>query len=196
MARPREFDEQAVLDAAQQAFRTHGYAGTSLQELMAATGLGKGSLYAAFGDKHALYLRVLDDYARRNVARVGDALERRPALDALHRHLLAVARGSTSGPSCLLASSTAELADVDPDVGRRVEEAFRTLDGCFARAVARAQDEGDVDPAADPEALGGLLLAVARGLEALGHAGASDASLVRTAEAAIGALPRPPARTG
>jgi AcrR family transcriptional regulator len=190
MARPREFDERAVLDAAQGAFRAHGYAGTSLQDLMGATRLGKGSLYAAFGDKHGLYLRVLDDYAQRSIAGVRTALERSPALEALREHLLAIARGSTAGPSCLLASSTAELANVDTDVGQRVEEAFRRLERCFASAVARAQDEGDVAPDADPEALGGLLLAVSRGLEALGHAGTPEASLVRTAEAAIAGLPR------
>ncbi len=194
MARPREFDERAVLDAAQRAFRTHGYAGTSLQELTGATGLGKGSLYAAFGDKRGLYLRVLDDYARRSVAGVGSALERSPAIEALREHLLEIARSSTAGPSCLLASSTAELAGTDADVGQSVAETFRTLERCYADAVARAQDEGDVDADADAAALGGLLLAVARGLEALGHAGMPEASLVRTVEAAIAGLPRPPRR--
>jgi len=191
MARPREFDEHAVLRAAQRAFRTHGYAGTSLRQLTSATGLGKGSLYAAFGDKRGLYLRVLDDYARRGVDDLGDALDRPRALAALRDHLLAIARSSTAGPSCLLASSTAELAGVDEDVGQRVEETFRALERRYASAVARAQEEGDVAADADPAALGGLLLAVARGLEALGHAGMPEASLVRTVEAAIDGLPRP-----
>lgn len=191
MARPREFDEQAVLDAAQLTFRTHGYAGTSLQQLMEATGLGKGSLYGAFGDKRGLYLRVLDDYARRSVAGVESALERSPAIEALREHLLTIARSSTAGPSCLLASSTAELAGVDADVGQCVVEAFGTLQQRYASAVARAQEEGDVARDADAAVLGGLLLAVGRGVEALGHAGAPEASLVRTVEAAIAALPRP-----
>ncbi len=191
MARPRKFDEQAVLDAAQREFRSHGYAGTSLQDLMGATGLGKGSLYAAFGDKRGLYLRALDDYARRSVAGVGDALGRPGAMEALREHLLAIARSSTAGPSCLLASSTAELAGADADVGQRVGEAFRELEGFYASAVARAQDEGDIDADADADALGVLLLTVSRGLEALGHAGMPEASLVRAVEAAIAGLPRP-----
>lgn len=194
MARPREFDEGAVLDAAQRAFRSHGYAGTSLQELTGATGLGKGSLYAAFSDKRGLYLRVLDAYARRGAADVATALEQPPALEALRAHLLAHARSSTTGPSCLLASSTAELAGVDADVGRCVEGAFRHLEASYTGAVARAQEEGDVDPDADAAALGDLLLAVARGVEALGHAGMPEASLVRTVEAAMAALPRPTGR--
>ena len=191
MARPREFDEQAVLEAAEDAFRTRGYAGTSLQDLMAATRLGKGSLYAAFGDKHDLYLRVLDGYVDRNVGAVGDALAGAPAIAALHAHLRGAARGATSGPSCLLMSSTAELAAVDEDVRQRVRSAVGDLQARYVAAVVRAQEEGDVDPDADPKALGTLLLSVARGLEALGKAGQSRASLLGAADAAIAGLPRP-----
>jgi AcrR family transcriptional regulator len=194
MARPREFDEAAVLRAARGAFRTHGYAGTSLQDLMDATGLGKGSLYAAFGDKRGLYLRVLGDYAGQSVTDVHAALEGPdPALAALRSYLLAMAHGSVGGPSCLLASSTAERAGTDAAVGTCVGQTFAALQASFAAAVRRAQDEGDLDPSADPEALGGMLLAVARGMEALGHGGASEESLVRTAEAALAGLPRPAA---
>ena len=62
MARPRKFDEGAVVGAAREQFWDGGYAATSVDDLTAATGLGKGSLYGAFGDKHALFLRALDDY--------------------------------------------------------------------------------------------------------------------------------------
>ena len=62
MARPRTFDESDVVAAARDEFWSRGYAATSVDDLTAATGLGKGSLYGAFGDKHSLYLRALDDY--------------------------------------------------------------------------------------------------------------------------------------
>ena len=62
MARPRKFAEGDVVAAARDEFWTRGYAATSVDDLTAATGLGKGSLYGAFGDKHGLYLRALDDY--------------------------------------------------------------------------------------------------------------------------------------
>src|ERR1700733_14070568 len=62
MARPRMFDEQEVLDAAREAFWTNGYTATSLDDLTAATGLGKGSLYAAFGGKRQLFDRLFGDY--------------------------------------------------------------------------------------------------------------------------------------
>ena len=62
MARPRGFDERQVLQAARDEFWSCGYAATSIDDVVAVTGLGKGSLYGAFGDKHALFLRVFDDY--------------------------------------------------------------------------------------------------------------------------------------
>src|SRR4029077_15778222 len=62
MARPRKFVEDEVIAAARVQFWTHGYAATSLDDLVAVTGLGRGSLYRAFGDKHALFMRALDQY--------------------------------------------------------------------------------------------------------------------------------------
>ena len=62
MPRPREFDESDVVAAARDEFWSRGYAATSVDDLTAVTGLGKGSLYGAFGDKHGLFLRALDDY--------------------------------------------------------------------------------------------------------------------------------------
>ena len=62
MPRPRKFDESDVIAAARDEFWTRGYAATSVDDLTAATGLGKGSLYGAFGDKHGLFMRALDDY--------------------------------------------------------------------------------------------------------------------------------------
>ena len=62
MPRPRMFNETDVVAAARDEFWTRGYAATSVDDLTNVTGLGKGSLYGAFGDKHGLFLRALDDY--------------------------------------------------------------------------------------------------------------------------------------
>src|SRR5262249_19249611 len=67
MARPRKFDEAQVLRAAMDQFWTAGYAGTSLDNLTEITGLGRGSLYGAFGDKRTLFLRALRDYCCRAI---------------------------------------------------------------------------------------------------------------------------------
>src|ERR1700732_1585920 len=70
MARPRKFVEDQVIEAARDQFWTHGYGGTSLDDLVALTGLGRGSLYGAFGDKHTIFMRALDEYSTATMAAV------------------------------------------------------------------------------------------------------------------------------
>ncbi|MGZ3239609.1 MAG: TetR/AcrR family transcriptional regulator, partial [Burkholderiaceae bacterium] len=67
--RPRNFDENAVLDSALEVFWGHGFQGASLAELTEAMGLSKPSLYAAFGDKESLYLKALARYADVQIAK-------------------------------------------------------------------------------------------------------------------------------
>ncbi len=73
MGRPREFDESMVLEAVAEQFWSRGYAGTSMDAVAAATGLGKGSLYGAFGGKQELFHRIFDAYC----ARIADAVASR-----------------------------------------------------------------------------------------------------------------------
>lgn len=184
-----------MLDAAGRLFRGKGYEATSLQDLMEATGLGKGSLYGAFGDKHRLYLLTFDIYCE-DVPAASRATLADPgrAVDSIRAALLGVSEVPPGAPdrlTCFLAQATAELADRDPEVASRALAAFTTLEELLIDAVRRAQSEGDVDPAADAEDLGGLLLAAHRGAEALAEAGVDPARLRRVAEAAMAALPAP-----
>ena len=197
MARPREFDEGTVVAAARDRFWDAGYAATSLSDLTAATGLGKASLYGAFGDKHTLYLRIFDDYIAGAVQSVKDDLagDDPGALERIRAHLLENARSSAGNPrGCLLARGTAELAGRDDDVAARSKHAFQQLGLVYAAAVEAAQRAGDIDPAANSRALGDLLLAIHRGTEALGRGGADEPSLRRLVEAALAGLPRPTTR--
>ena len=75
MPRPRNFDEDTVVAAARDRFWGGGYAATSVDDLTAATGLGKGSLYGAFGDKHGLFVRALDGYCVDAMDRVKEQLQ-------------------------------------------------------------------------------------------------------------------------
>ncbi len=187
MARPREFDEQTVVRAARDRFWDAGYAATSMTDLSEATGLGKTSLYGAFGDKHALFMRVFDEYstgavdaARAEVAEGPDA----GAFERIRAYLLANAHGSAGNPrGCLLARGTSELAGVDEAVAARARRAYTELSEIFARTVAAAQRAGDIDPAADAHALADLILAVHRGTEALGRGGAEEPALRALVEA-------------
>jgi AcrR family transcriptional regulator len=196
MARPRSFDELEVLRVARDKFWSTGYAATSVDDILTATGLGKGSLYGAFGDKHRLFLRVFDDYC----AAVTEAARR--ALDGpdagaygrLRAHVLAVAEATASDVclrGCLLAKGTAELAEQDPAVAATARRTFAAIEELISSCIAGAQRAGDIKQDADPSRLAGLLLAVLRGIEALGKGGSSPDSLRAIAETALALLPLP-----
>jgi len=115
MARPREFDEHQVLDAAMHAFRRQGYAHISVTDLEAATGLKTSSLYNAFGDKAGLFRRALDHYvsslvAPRLVTYAGD----RATLDDLEQLFVTLfSPPYDDGYGCLVVNSAAEFGGGD-----------------------------------------------------------------------------------
>lgn len=194
MARPRKFDEQTVVRAARDQFWRTGYTATSLDDLMAATGLGRASIYAAFGDKHALFVRAFADYCGEAVAGVRSMLD---GSGRAYDRLVALIRAQAAGviadvdlQGCLLAKGTAELAGTDTEVAALARHAFEELREALTSAVAQAQAEGDLRADADPQRVAGLLLVTLRGMEAVGKAGADATMLRDTAEDAISALPR------
>lgn len=194
MARPRQFDEGEVVLAARDQFWSVGYNGTSMDELCAVTGLGRGSLYGAFGDKHALFLRALDSYNSDALAAWRTALGGAgPALLKLELHVRNVAAGivqDVERRGCMMAMSAAELASVDEGVAERTAAVVRGLHGVLRDCVAQAQVEGSLDADADADGLASLVLAVLRGLEALGKAGADPKVVSGAAEQALALLPR------
>lgn len=188
MPRPRKFDETTVLDAARRQFTETGFHGTSVDDLARATGLSKGSLYGAFGDKQSLFHRVFDDYCTDSDRSAAARLDG-PEDEALLRLRAWLHSPEVTSPhGCLLAKGTAELASEDDAVAARSLEAYETLLESCRQLVEQAQRAGLVDPAADPVALGGLVLTTHRGLEALAKAGVDPATRNRIADAAIDGL--------
>lgn len=185
MARPRQFDEDAVLRAVCDQFWDTGYAATSLQDLMRVSGLGKGSLYAAFGDKHELFLKVLRRYVAsidRGLRRSVDSAPR--AVDALRSFVMSPV-GDDDGVSarrgCLLANSTTELASADPVVVAQARQAYEMTTAILAEGVARAQAEGDLPASADPVGTARALLAAQQGVTYMGRTGMEVETLAATA---------------
>ena len=194
MPRPRKFDESDVIAAARDEFWTRGYGATSVDDLTAATGLGKGSLYGAFGDKHGLFMRTLDDYIATSLDMVRTQLRdaKFRAYERLIRHIRwqadAVAT-DTDKRGCMMARTAAELGATDGEVEDKVERAYSVWRTELADTIAEAQRDGDIDRQADPQALAGTLLAFMRGVEALHEGGVKPAQLKSAAEAMIGLIP-------
>jgi TetR/AcrR family transcriptional regulator, transcriptional repressor for nem operon len=195
--RPREFDETEVVAAARDEFWLRGYAATSVDDLTSATGLGKGSLYGAFGDKHALFLRALDDYIGTAIGGVRAQLRdpAHSAYDRLVRHIRAQARSIAADKArrgCMMAKSAAELAATDAAVERAVEHAYTVWHAELADCIKEAQRGGAIDTKQNPEALATTLLAFMRGQEALHKAGVKAAQLKASAEQMISLIPTGP----
>jgi len=185
MARPRQFDEKRVLRAVREQFWDKGYAATSLEDLMRVSGLGKGSLYAAFGDKHQLFLRALRSYTDGGHGFLRKKLNSAPrALDALRAFVMAAVSdpaGAAARRGCLMANSTYELATADPEVLAEARRTYETTTALVAECVVRAQGEGDVPADADPIETARALLAAQQGLVFMGRTGLDIDKLTATA---------------
>ncbi|MCU1697724.1 MAG: transcriptional regulator [Mycobacterium sp.] len=190
MPRPRNFDEDTVVAAARDRFWGGGYAATSVDDLTTATGLGKGSLYGAFGDKHTLFVRALDGYCVDAMDRIAAQL-RQPGVSAYDRlagHVRATVAdiaADSERRGCMIAKSSAELGAADADVDRVVGESLTRWHGYLVECIAEAQRDGTVRTDADPEALATTLLGLMRGFEALRKGGTEPAQIEAAGEQAL-----------
>jgi TetR/AcrR family transcriptional regulator, transcriptional repressor for nem operon len=187
MARPREFDLDEALERAMNVFWTKGYEGASLQDLLEAMNIARGSLYKAFQDKRSIYLSALDLYDRMEIQDTVDALLDRSAGDGAKRIRLflegaraPVVRHDRRG--CFLCNAAVDQAPADPEVQTKVLAMTKRME----RAVAAAL--GESAPAADwpaeRRARTALMLTNAYlGLRVLARSGASAkdlAAVIRT----------------
>jgi TetR/AcrR family transcriptional repressor of nem operon len=175
MGRRRSFDEGQVLNAVRDQFWAKGYAATSVDDLMQATGLGKGSLYGAFGGKHQLFLTVLDTYATARVDDLRAALAgSAPAVQRLRAALRFTP--SDAGPipfdrGCFLANTSTEMAARDEEILTRARRTYARVETLIVETVQAAVDEGDLPPDTDTQSLGRLIFAVMQGIEFLTKTG-------------------------
>ena len=181
MGRPREFDVDAALDRALQVMWAKGYESASLDDLCDATGLGRSSLYAAFGDKRALYLRALERYEEAAAQRVNDALARPvPVRESIAAFLGRLIDDIVAGPGrrgCFIGNCAAELARGDREAAAHVRRSHGRIETAFRDALARAQARGEIEAEADPRALARFLTSGIQGLRLVGKANPDRAVL-------------------
>lgn len=187
--RPRSFDTEAAVERAMGVFWSRGYHGTALPDLLRATKLSRGSLYAAFGGKHALFLRALDRYIANALARID--VELGPGhgpVDGL-RALLAGYVDRTSGTNgrrgCLLVASAMELAGHDPDVEARIRGFFKGMEAKLAGAFSHAKAAGELAAGVEPASAARVLVCFVEGLRVTGKTGPTRAASQATADALL-----------
>lgn len=165
--RPPEFDREAALERAMRLFWQKGYEGTSMSDLTLALGMGRQSLYGAFGDKQRLFVACLERYSEQVLEKSlfsaldGDgsplaAVER--VLDAWQAYV-----ESDEFLGCLLGKSLAELGRRDSELDRLMRSKLDRIQKGFERALTRAKASGELDAKADPRALARSIAAFAQG---------------------------------
>ncbi len=172
--RPREFDEDEVLDRALAAFWEHGYQTTSVANLVEATGLAKGSLYKAFGDKRQLFELALERYLENGLAGLRTLARMESPRAALERWLMNMVEASTcSGVrrGCLAINCTVELAPHDDAMRERLRRHERSIERVYAGLVAAGIEAGEFRSNLDPQACARWLTTIVDGLHVRGKLG-------------------------
>ena len=196
MARPRAFDEDRAVDAAMRTFWVNGYEATTTEDLCAATGLGRSSVYNAFTSKHELFRRALVRY----VDMMADAQleiledERRSPTERLRTLFTAVIDGEMAtrrdGRSigCLSVNTVVELAGRDREAAEIVERDAERRAAALRVVIATGQRTGEIASGRDPDALARYLNAVIGGMRIAGQGGADRSTLQSIADTALDAL--------
>jgi TetR/AcrR family transcriptional repressor of nem operon len=172
MARPREFDPDTVLERAMQVFWAKGFESTSLDDLCEATKLNRSSLYAAFGDKRALFLETIDRYGDRAVARISAALSwPLPIRELLAAFLAEMIDQIVAGPGrsgCFIGNCAAEVARHDRAAAASVRRNLERVERVFYDAFAGAKIQAELAPGANIDALARFFVASTQGLRLVG----------------------------
>jgi TetR/AcrR family transcriptional repressor of nem operon len=188
--RPRTFDTEAAVERAMGVFWSRGYHATALPDLLRATKLSRGSLYAAFGDKHSLFLRALDRYVADALARIDVELapDREP-IGGLRAYLAGYidrTSGARGRRGCLLVATAMELAGRDAEVDLRIASFFKAMEAKVADALCRAKAAGTLADGVEPSSAARILVCFVEGLRVVGKTGPTASTSQAAADALLG----------
>lgn len=173
-------------------FWDRGFHGTSLPDLIEGTGLSRGSLYKAFGDKKGLFLAAFDHYTAEGLKVVAEILSKPgSAKAAIRESLLRYARlasGATGRRGCLIMATAAEMTSHDADIAERIERMFRRIQDLHAAAIARGQAAGEIPTDRDARVLARFLLCQIEGMRVVGKTGATAVQMTATVDTALRTL--------
>ena len=189
MARPSEFDRDEAIASAIKVFARHGFEAASTSDLLEGMGIGRQSLYGAFGDKRGLFLEALRRYAAGSLAQMREALDEGTPAEGIEAALL-VGLGSSNDveSGCLGVGSVVEFSRSDAEINALNDAAGVAVVAAFAARVRAGIEAGELDAGLDPDAAGRMLLVLRSGLKVAARGGASASELRGAARLALRGL--------
>lgn len=192
MPRPKEFNPDDAIEKAMHVFWHKGYEATSMEDLLTAMNLNRGSLYDTFGDKRQLFLQVIDRYCHGFVSEKFSLLDQPgPALPTLRRFIHGMIEGALADPQrrgCFIANTVMELSPHEKDIAEKVSRIMKMGEDAFFKVLARAKAQGELGPDKDPRSLARFLTTMMQGTIVMIKAGASADRVQQTAETALSIL--------
>ena len=192
MPRPKEFNPDDALEKALQVFWHKGYEATSMEDLLTAMNLNRGSLYDTFGDKRQLFLKVMDRYCHGFIGEKLSLLDQPgPALQTLRRFIHGMIEGALADPQrrgCLIANTVMELSPHEKDIAGNVCKALKMGEDAFFKVLTRAKAQGKLRADQDPRVLARFLVTMMQGTIVMIKSGASADVVKQTTETALSIL--------
>jgi TetR/AcrR family transcriptional repressor of nem operon len=191
MARPREYDEAALVSHAMHAFWSRGYRGMSIEELVSKTGVSRASLYNAYPDKRGLFIesikRYLDEIVQDNVRRLHEV---EPAGEAVRQFLIKLADAPLARlrRGCLLTNTAVELGIKDKQVAGLIRQAFERVEEALHQRLLEAKKAGDLAPDVQPRSYARQLMTVLQGIRVMARVGVERDTLRDAVRAALSPL--------
>ncbi|MFZ5615904.1 MAG: TetR/AcrR family transcriptional regulator [Pseudomonadota bacterium] len=188
--RPRRYDPEAALNSVLDVFWRAGYSAASLDDICEATGMNRPSVYAAFGDKRALYLRAIDRYKEISRVQMSAAFSTNAPLrdilkDVYSRALDMYYSGHDTPLGCFMVGAVINDAVDDAEIRAALADGLRRFDAAFARAARIAQEKGEIGKSRDPQMLGKFAAATLYYLAVRARAGEPRENLERVADGTI-----------
>lgn len=167
MARTKEYDRDKVLDIATQVFWVKGFKGTSISDLVLATGLGKRSMYQEFGSKEGMFRECINNYAMKMLNKVIRTLKQKPMrirnIEAYFQMLIDHA-SSSECPGCLMVNSAIEKEFLEEEAFFMIKNNFSRVEDHIYQCLAAAQTKGEIAQEKDCRALAAFLFTFANGM--------------------------------
>ncbi|WP_397452947.1 TetR/AcrR family transcriptional regulator [Pseudomonas sp. NA-150] len=192
--RPRAYDPQTALQQALDVFWNTGYSGASLDSIAAAAGMNRPSLYAAFGDKHALYIKALERYWEIAAGAMHEALMNKDltleqALMGFYQGQLSIYFSGEGQPrGCFTIGTAPTEAVEDAEIREVLADRLSTLDADLEKRLRVAIDSGELKTDADPSALAVLASALLHSISIRARAGVSRPELTELARKAVSVI--------